>query len=61
MVEVDSGEIAPVWSPDGQLLLFTARENDRYDIGMMGVDGSNYMFLVQSPEGEFAPAWLTFE
>jgi TolB protein len=50
----------PIWSADGQRLLFMVFTGEHWQIGLIGVDGSKFQF-VQAPPGAgqdlFSPAW----
>jgi TolB protein len=52
----------PVWSPDGQRLLFNIFTGDRWRLGLIGVDGSGFQFVQAPPavtQDLFSPAWAT--
>ena len=46
----------PVWSPRGDLLAFTRQEAGRFDIGVMGTDGSNARVITTGTHDE-GPTW----
>lgn len=50
---------APVWSPDGQQILFHALEPDteNWDIWRMNADGTALVALTTSPALDMLPAW----
>ncbi|MDA8217572.1 MAG: hypothetical protein M0Z94_08160 [Dehalococcoidales bacterium] len=58
----DSRFSTPSWSPDGQRLVFSWRQHDHWEIGMIGVDGSGFQILTSSrpfvtPANNVSPAW----
>jgi TolB protein len=72
VIEVSSGKKAvfrnlpsdnaygPVWSPDGQHLLFNIFTGDHWRLGLIGVDGSGFQFVQTPPtvtQDLFSPAW----
>lgn len=48
--------VSPDWSPDGSRIAFASRNNDKWDIYTMNVDGSNIMQLTYL-EHAGAPKW----
>jgi TolB protein len=72
VIEVSSGKKAvfrdlpsdnaygPVWSPDGQHLLFNIFTGDHWHFGLIGVDGTGFQFVPAPPAitaDLFSPAW----
>jgi TolB protein len=52
----------PVWSHDGQRLLFNIFTGDHWRLGLVGVDGSGFQFVPVPPnltQDLFSPAWAT--
>jgi TolB protein len=52
----------PVWSPDGQHLLFNIFTGDHWRLGLSGVDGTGFQFVPAPPAitaDLFSPAWAT--
>jgi TolB protein len=50
----------PVWSPDGQHLLFNIFTGDHWRLGMIGADGAGFQFVPAPPAitaDLFSPAW----
>jgi TolB protein len=48
----------PVWSPDGQWLVFYSNREGNWDLFMTTVTGENVINLTNSPDiDEQAPAW----
>jgi TolB protein len=72
VIEVSSGKKAvfrnlpsdnaygPVWSPDGQHLLFNIFTGEHWRLGMIGADGTGFQFVPAPPAitaDLFSPAW----
>jgi TolB protein len=52
----------PVWSPDGQHLLFNIFIDNHWRLGLIGVDGSGFQFVQTPPaitQDLYSPAWAT--
>jgi TolB protein len=52
----------PVWSPDGQRLLFNIFTREHWRLGLIGVDGSGFQFVQAPPaitQDLYSPAWAT--
>ena len=74
VVEVSSGKkvvfrnlpsdnaYGPVWSGDGQRLLFNIFTENHWRLGLIGVDGSGFQFVPAPPtvtQDLYSPAWAT--
>ncbi|MBV8213496.1 MAG: PD40 domain-containing protein [Verrucomicrobia bacterium] len=74
VIEVSSGKKAvfrnlpsdnaygPLWSPDGEHLLFNIFTENRWRLGLIGVDGTGFQFIPPPPavtQDIFSPAWAT--
>jgi TolB protein len=72
VIEVSSGKKAvfrnlpsdnaygPVWSPEGQRILFNIFTENHWRLGLIGVDGSGFQFVPAPPtvtQDLFSPAW----
>jgi TolB protein len=55
--EDNSIVVAPVWSPDGQLIAFRSVRDANIDIYLMNRDGSNVLRLTHSLAIEGYPTW----
>ncbi len=53
----DSGNISPVWSPDGSRFAFNSKMSGNWDIYTMATDGSDIRQVTTTPENDLAPAW----
>jgi TolB protein len=52
----------PVWSHDGQRILFNVFTENHWRLGLIGVDGSGFQFVPAPPavtQDLFSPAWVT--
>jgi TolB protein len=52
----------PVWSPDGERLLFNIFTGDHWRLGLIGVDGAGFQFVQTPPaitQDLFSPAWAS--
>lgn len=47
----------PVWSPDGERVLFTSNRGGNFDIHVMGADGSGVKALTSDPGMDAYAAW----
>ncbi len=47
----------PVWSPDGQQILFWSFRSGNFDIWVMDADGTNPINLTNDPAADLAPDW----
>jgi Tol biopolymer transport system component len=52
-----AGDMNPVWSPDGTRFAFVSRPEDKEEIYVMNVDGSNRIRLTNNPATDFDPSW----
>jgi Tol biopolymer transport system component/predicted Ser/Thr protein kinase len=48
---------SPVWSPDGNQILFDARVDGNPDIWVMNADGSEHRRVTNEPSEDVTPAW----
>ncbi|QMT61576.1 Protein TolB [Legionella sp. PC997] len=46
----------PVWSPDGQKLLFNTFVNNNWHLALINADGSGYR-LIKNTQNAFSPTW----
>lgn len=51
------GNISPVWSPDGQRLLFSSKRDGNWEVYSMAVDGTDVRRLTNNEESDLAPVW----
>ncbi|WP_454782230.1 TolB family protein [Legionella sp. WA2022007384] len=51
-----SNNFNPVWSPDGQKLLFNTFINSDWHLALINADGSGYR-LIENTQNEYSPAW----
>ena len=50
----------PTWSPDGKRILFTLRQNEVWDLGLINADGTDFRVLKKSAPNEvtrYSPIW----
>src|SRR5438552_6097077 len=50
----------PTWSPDGNRILFTLRQNEVWDLGVINADGTGFRLLKKGAAGEvtrYSPIW----
>ena len=50
----------PTWSPDGKRVLFTLRQNEVWDLGLINADGTDFRVLKKGAPGEvsrYSPIW----
>jgi len=50
----------PTWSPDGKRILFTLRENELWDLGIINADGTGFHVLRKGDPNEvtrYSPIW----
>lgn len=52
-----SGNLSPVWSPDGTRFAYNSKANGNWDIYTMATDGSDVRQVTTAPENDLAPAW----
>jgi Tol biopolymer transport system component len=49
---------SPVWSPDGNYISFSYRENDNWDVYIMEADGENLFRVTNSSADEIQASWF---
>jgi TolB protein len=50
----------PTWSPDGKRILFTLRQNEVWDLGLINADGTDFRVLKKGDPNEvtrYSPIW----
>jgi TolB protein len=50
----------PTWSPDGKRILFTLRQNEVWDLGLINADGTDFRVLKKGAPNEvtrYSPIW----
>jgi TolB protein len=50
----------PTWSPDGKRILFTLRQNEVWDLGLINADGTDFRILKKGDPNEvtrYSPIW----
>jgi TolB protein len=50
----------PTWSPDGKRILFTLRQNEVWDLGLINPDGTDFRVLKKGAQNEvtrYSPIW----
>src|SRR5438874_2845131 len=50
----------PTWSPDGKRILFTLRQNEVWDLGLINPDGTDFRVLKKGTQNEvthYSPIW----
>ncbi len=50
----------PTWSSDGKRILFTLRQNEVWDLGLLNSDGTDFRVLKKGAQNEvtrYSPAW----
>jgi len=50
----------PTWSPDGKRILFTLRQNEVWDLGLINSDGTDFRVLKKGAQNEvtrYSPIW----
>ncbi len=52
-----TGNISPVWSPDGSRIAYTSKAAGNWDVYTMAVDGSDIRQVTTAPENDLSPAW----
>jgi TolB protein len=52
-----TGNISPVWSPDGSRIAFTSKRPGNWDVYTMAPDGSDVRQVTTDPANDLAPAW----
>lgn len=64
LITHDARDTGPIWSPDGQRVVFTRRQHDHWEVYVVDADGRNLTRLTDTPKkpnGEVgssaAPAW----
>ena len=72
IVEIETGKITvfndvpsnnsyyPTWSPDGKRILFTLRQNEVWDLGLINADGTGFRVLKKGDPKEvtrYSPIW----
>jgi Tol biopolymer transport system component len=50
---------SPVFSPDGNQIVYTVSIGSISEIGIMNIDGSNTHIVINNPIGSASPVWLT--
>jgi Tol biopolymer transport system component len=50
-------DVRKSWSPDGQHIVFEAREDDQFDLFLVAVDGSREVNLTDYPADDRSPDW----
>jgi len=50
-------DLEPVWSPDGEKIVFYSLLSGNYDIWLMNEDGSSLNRLTDHPAGDYGPSW----
>ncbi|NJN95882.1 MAG: hypothetical protein HC875_18135 [Anaerolineales bacterium] len=52
-----TGNLGPVWSPDGKRLAFSSKAPGNWDIFTMTVSGSDLRQVTTDPANDLSPAW----
>src|SRR5207245_10353900 len=50
----------PTWSPNGDRILFTLRQNEVWDLGLINADGTDFRVLKKADPNEvnhYSPVW----
>jgi Tol biopolymer transport system component len=55
--DVNSRNLVPKWSPDGQQIVFESRRDGCSAIYVMSADGSDQRALTNNSDGDFEPTW----
>ncbi len=55
--EGEFDDTSPVWSPDGQKLIFVSRRDGNRELYVMDVTGENVANLTRHPADDWTPAW----
>jgi Tol biopolymer transport system component len=50
-------DTAPIWSPDGQKIVFVSRRDGNREIYVMDSDGQNLANITRHPADDWTPAW----
>ena len=53
----DSGNILPVWSPDGTRFAFNSKASGNWDIYTMAINGTDIRPVTTHPENDLSPTW----
>lgn len=53
----DTGNILPVWSPDGSRFAFNSKAAGNWDVYTMAVDGTDIRQITTHPENDLAATW----
>jgi len=53
----DTGNILPVWSPDGTRFAFNSKASGNWDIYTMAINGADIRPVTTHPENDLSPTW----
>jgi len=53
----DTGNILPVWSPDGSRFAFNSKASGNWDVYTMAMDGTDIRQITTDPENDLAAIW----
>ena len=48
----------PVWSPDGNKIVFVSERDGNFEIYGMNIDGSNQTRITNNPASDMEPSWI---